>query len=222
MRPSAVRRSALARSPRRDPHHRDRRRDAITARSHFEGAIVGAHATLAIPVATRHSFGRLVSAARPTIAFAQFRAWAWQPSAVRPGVPSVGAAYARRGSGGSPGQLRFRRGAGLGRQSGRNPSSPNRAPQCLQRSCKHSGRGEARRDLELVLPLDGTRGRPRRSRVAALPLEQPPRIRPELIWRAVCQGGRHEFLAFATGVSKGCVVGWVGGGPACCARRGSD
>ncbi len=37
-------------------------------------------------------------------------------------------------------------------------SSLNRAPECLQRSCKHSGRGEARRDRELVLPLDGTNG----------------------------------------------------------------
>src|SRR6266700_809076 len=36
----------------------------------------------------------------------------------------------------------------------------------------------------------------------------------QLIWRVVCQGGRHEFLVVAVGV-----VGWVGGGPAGFARR---
>jgi hypothetical protein len=40
---------------------------------------------------------------------------------------------------------------------------------------------------------------------------------PRLIWRAVCQGLRHEFPAFA-GRGSG-VLGWVGGGPACCGRR---
>ena len=43
-----------------------------------------------------------------------------------------------------------------------------------------------------------------------------------LIWRVVCQAGRRDFSHLALGVS-GCVgVGWVGGGPGCCARRGSD
>jgi hypothetical protein len=42
-----------------------------------------------------------------------------------------------------------------------------------------------------------------------------------LIWRTGCQGLCHEVPAFA-GVGDGGVVGWVGGGPACCARRGSD
>jgi DNA-directed RNA polymerase specialized sigma24 family protein len=35
----------------------------------------------------------------------------------------------------------------------------------------------------------------------------------KLIWRVVCQGGRHEFPAFA-GWGWRNVVGWVGGGPA--------
>jgi DNA-directed RNA polymerase specialized sigma24 family protein len=38
-------------------------------------------------------------------------------------------------------------------------------------------------------------------------------IRRKLIWRVVCQGGRHEFPAFA-GWGWRNVVGWVGGGPA--------
>jgi hypothetical protein len=45
----------------------------------------------------------------------------------------------------------------------------------------------------------------------------------QLIWRVVCQGGRHEFSCLSlVGLRRGGVVGWVGGGPACCARRGSD
>ena len=39
----------------------------------------------------------------------------------------------------------------------------------------------------------------------------------ELIWREVCQEGVVDFSHFALVV--GVVVGWVGGGPAGCARR---
>ncbi len=39
-----------------------------------------------------------------------------------------------------------RRSACLGRQLGRNPLVAKPSTKCLQRSCKHSGRGEARRD----------------------------------------------------------------------------
>ena len=47
----------------------------------------------------------------------------------------------------------------------------------------------------------------------------PPGAHESLIWRVVCQGGRRDFSHLALGVS-GCVgVGWVGGGPGCCARR---
>jgi DNA invertase Pin-like site-specific DNA recombinase len=42
-----------------------------------------------------------------------------------------------------------------------------------------------------------------------------------LIWRVVCQAGCGDFSHLAFGVS-GVWVGWVGGGPGCCARRGSD
>ena len=41
----------------------------------------------------------------------------------------------------------------------------------------------------------------------------------QLIWRAFCQGVRHDSLAFAGCWMRGGVVGWVGGGPAGCARR---
>ena len=37
--------------------------------------------------------------------------------------------------------------------------------------------------------------------------------RRQLIWRVVCQGGRHEFPAFRWSEKGGIVVGWVGGGP---------
>ena len=48
----------------------------------------------------------------------------------------------------------------------------------------------------------------------------PPGAHESLIWRDVCQGGRHEFLAFAVR-GAGVMVGWVGGGPAgLCATRG--
>jgi hypothetical protein len=52
--------------------------------------------------------------------------------------------------------------------------------ECLQPSCKHLGRGDARRDRELAPALDGTSGRPRRPRLAAMPLKRPPRICLEL------------------------------------------
>jgi hypothetical protein len=67
----------------------------------------------------------------------------------------------------------LRRGAGLVRRSCRNPLVAKPSTECLQPSCKHLGRGEARRDLELTLALDGSSGRHRRSRVAALPLKRP-------------------------------------------------
>ena len=43
-----------------------------------------------------------------------------------------------------------------------------------------------------------------------------------LIWRVVCQAAVGDFSHLAFGVSGVCRVGWVGGGPGCCARRGSD
>jgi hypothetical protein len=70
-------------------------------------------------------------------------------------------------------QPRIRRGAGLGRQSGRSPLVAKPSTECLQPSCKHLGRGEAWCDVEVSPALDGTSGRPRRSRVAALPLNEP-------------------------------------------------
>ena len=89
-------------------------------------------------------------------------------------------AYANRRSCRPPRAPSFRRGASLGRQSGRSPLVAKPSTECLQPSCKHLGRGEACRDLELALALDGTSGRPRRSRVAALPLEGPRRVCSEL------------------------------------------
>ena len=74
----------------------------------------------------------------------------------------------------------FRRGAGPDRQSSRSPLVAKPSTECLQRSCKHSGRGEARRGGELVVPLDGTSGVLRRPRVAAMPLKQPGPIWSEL------------------------------------------
>ena len=43
--------------------------------------------------------------------------------------------------------------------------------------------------------------------------------RLDLIWRVVCQGVRHEFLAFAVAGRRGLWSAGVGGGPAGCARR---
>ena len=48
----------------------------------------------------------------------------------------------------------LRREAGLGRQSGPSPLVAKPSTECLQHSCKHSGRVAACRDLELVLALD--------------------------------------------------------------------
>ena len=44
------------------------------------------------------------------------------------------------------------------RQSSRSPLVAKPSTERLQRSCKHSGRGEARRGGELVVPLDGASG----------------------------------------------------------------
>jgi hypothetical protein len=41
---------------------------------------------------------------------------------------------------------------------------------------------------------------------------------PVLIWREICQVGDEDFSHLRL-VSRGVVVGWVGGGPAGCARR---
>jgi hypothetical protein len=66
------------------------------------------------------------------------------------------------------------RGAGLDRQAGRNPFVARPSTECLQPSSKHSGRCEARRGPRVGAPLDGTSGRPRRPRVAAMPLMRKP------------------------------------------------
>jgi enoyl-CoA hydratase/carnithine racemase len=44
----------------------------------------------------------------------------------------------------------------------------------------------------------------------------------DLVWRAVCQGVRHEFPAFRWSGTLGGVVGWVGGGPAAVRDARSD
>ncbi len=67
---------------------------------------------------------------------------------------------------------RFRREAGLRRQSVRNQLVAKPSTKCLQPSCKRSSRGEARRDRELALSPNGTSSRPRRPPVAASPLKQ--------------------------------------------------
>ena len=41
----------------------------------------------------------------------------------------------------------------MGRESGRNPLVAKPSTECLQPSCKHSGRGEAHCDRDLALPL---------------------------------------------------------------------
>ena len=60
--------------------------------------------------------------------------------------------------------------SGFRRGSGRTPLVVKPRTECLLFCCKHSGRGEACRDLELAPALDGAKGRPRRSGVAGLPL----------------------------------------------------
>ena len=68
-------------------------------------------------------------------------------------------------------------------------------------------------------PATRARAHSRRARVGT---SQVPRRQlgwwSQLIWRVVCQVGRGDFSQFALGFDGG-VVGWVGGGPGCWARR---
>ena len=60
-------------------------------------------------------------------------------------------AYAKERPIGRAGGPCFRREARLGRRPGRNELVAKPSTECLQPSCKHSGRGEARRNRELAL-----------------------------------------------------------------------
>ena len=70
--------------------------------------------------------------------------------------------------------------SGLRPPVGPEPTCTKPSTECLQHSRKHSGRVAACRDLELVLTLDGAKGRPRSPGVAGLPLKKPRRIGSEL------------------------------------------
>jgi hypothetical protein len=107
------------------------------------------------------------------------------------------------------------------------PSQPAAQPMLSRRAFKHSPRRAAEPSVVGSSPMRSQAvrragdecNRPQRSAFLRVPavVGTIDVAAPRLIWRAVCQGLRHEFPAFA-GRGSG-VLGWVGGGPACCGRR---